>query len=140
MSRAATLAMICSSSWDSANIAVISLFQLTPVHLGVRSPADIDTGETNLILVLENSGNSQGPNRDIRRPARTRPHRTTVLDGVDRRPPHNFHPHRATARSDWLVRSTITAASHISWLYRPGSDSRRQPTFTCERGSQPRHV
>ena len=30
--------------------------------------------------------------------------RCTVLDGVDRRPPHNFHPLRATARSEWLVR------------------------------------
>ena len=34
----------------------------------------------------------------------TRPGRTTVLDGVDRRPPHNFHPHRATPRSERLVR------------------------------------
>src|SRR6476661_9707881 len=119
MSRAATLAMICSSSWDSANIAVISLFQLTPVHLGVWSPADIATGETNLILVLENSGNSQGPNRDIRRPARTRPHRTTVLDGVDRRPPHNFHPHRATARSDWHVRRTPPSSGETIMTWTP---------------------
>ena len=32
---------------------------------------------------------------------------------------------------------TIPRASHILWLYRPGPDSCRQPTFTCERGPSP---
>ena len=62
------------------------------------------TGETNLILVLELAATVKGPNATSDARLDTRPHRTTVLDGVDRRPPHNFHPHRATARSDWLVR------------------------------------
>ena len=77
MSRAATLAMICSSSCDSANIAVISSFQLTPVHSGVWSPADIATGETNLILVLETAATVKGPNATSDARLDTRPRRTT---------------------------------------------------------------
>ena len=63
-----------------------------------------DRGTTNLILVLDLAATVKGPNATSDARLDTRPRRTTVLDGVDRRPPHNFHPHRATARSDWLVR------------------------------------
>src|SRR4029077_12291716 len=104
MSRAATLAMICSSSCDSANIAVISSFRVTPVHLRGVVAYGYRMGTTILILVLELAATVKGPNAASDARLDTRPRRTTVLDGVDRRPPHNFHPLRATARSEWLVR------------------------------------
>ena len=31
-----------------------------------------------------------------------------MLDGVDRRPPHNFQSRRATTRSEWLVPLKLT--------------------------------
>ena len=52
ISRAATLAMICSSSCDSANIAVASALPLTQVHLE-RVARGYRMGTTSLILVLE---------------------------------------------------------------------------------------
>lgn len=43
-----------------------------------------------------------------------------MLDGVDRRPPHNFHRPRATERSERLVRSINTGASHHCRIDRAG--------------------
>src|SRR5258705_13563826 len=57
--------MICSSSWDSANMESSS----TPTTWE-WSPADIATGTTNLILVLDQAATVKGPYDDIRRPAR----------------------------------------------------------------------
>src|SRR6185437_835145 len=66
ISRAATRAMICSSSWDSANMESSS----TPTTWE-WSPADIATGTiTILILVLDEAATVKGPYDDIRRPAR----------------------------------------------------------------------
>src|SRR6476661_25311 len=62
-------------------------------------------GTTILILVLELAATVKGPKAASDARLDTRPRRTTVSDGVDRRPPRNFHPPRATARSEWLVRS-----------------------------------
>ena len=70
MSRAATLAMICSSSCDSASIAVIS-------SLHTHTCSSHGCGRLRM-LHRDNdsdprarpSGNSEGPNCDIRRPAR----------------------------------------------------------------------
>jgi hypothetical protein len=68
-------------------------------------------GTTILILVLDLAATVKGPNAASDARLDTRPRRTTVLDGVDRRPPHHFHPRRATARSEWLVRSQNIGAS-----------------------------
>jgi len=57
--------MICSSSWDSANMESSS----TPTTWE-WSPADIATGTTILILVLDEAATVKGPYDDIRRPAR----------------------------------------------------------------------
>jgi hypothetical protein len=78
-------------------------------------------GTTILILVLDLAATVKGPNAASDARLDTRPRRTTVLDGVDRRPPHNFHPRRATARSEWLVRSVNTGASHHCRIDRAGA-------------------
>src|SRR6188472_2535149 len=91
ISRAATLAMICSSSCDSANM---SRHLLTATHT-CSSPGVVACGcrigTTILILVLDLAATVKGPTATSDARLDTRPHRTTVLDGVDRRPPHNFH-------------------------------------------------
>ena len=81
-------------------------------------------GTTILILVLDLAATVKGPKAASDARLDTRPHRTTVLDGVDRLPPHNFHPPRATARSEWLVRSPNIGASSSHLSERPSTQPR----------------
>ena len=96
ISRAATLAMICSSSWDSANIVVVnSSPALEPGRQGVVARGGGHTGKQNLIRVLDQistAATMKGPRRDFQRPASRRPRRTIENHDVARRPPRHFQP------------------------------------------------
>lgn len=62
--------MICSSSCDSANIAVASSLPLTPVHLEGCGRPRISHGDNESDPRARTSGNGEGPKCGIRRPAR----------------------------------------------------------------------
>ncbi len=75
MSRAATLAMICSSSRDSCNTSATSCHRHNPVLDGVVA-GGIATGTTESNPRARTSGNNEGPATRSQRPARRRPRRT----------------------------------------------------------------
>src|SRR4029077_2707477 len=134
MSKAATLAMICSSSCDSANIPVISSRTLTPVHLGCGR-LRISHGDNDSDPRARTSGNSEEPKSGIRRPAR---YTASQNHSVSRRRQATTAQF-SSPKGDRQVRMARTLnlhwgllQPHILWLYRPGPDSRRQPTLTCE--------
>jgi hypothetical protein len=83
------------------------------------------------------SGNSEGPNGDIRHPARY----TASQDHSVRRRRQATTAQFSSPKGDRQVSKARTLTFHWGlphlWLYRPGPISCRQPTFTCERGPSP---
>lgn len=76
------------------------------------------------ILVLDLAATVKGPNATSDARLDTRPGRTAVLDGVDRRPPHNFHPQQG----DRQVRMARTLSKRRGLPSLSERSNRRLPT------------